>query len=366
MTIAKIAVWDFRVPFRDGSYAMSHVTQEVIFGRILQVCMVDGKKGLGEIVFPPSLLEQARHDLISDEENYLADMIGKEAADLILLAGELRDRGHAWGAVAFGLETAAFDLLGQERGCLVSACLGGAQMESVADYFSISEQKIEDIQARVSLAGSDRQVIQLKLGIGSLDDDADQIDAALDAMSSGQILLADANGGWTVEEARELISRFDDPRIVWEEPARSYEENTEVAKHTNRPVMVDQCVGEISIARRAIDEGYVSSLCIKPAFLGGLTVAREVRDYCTERGMTMRIDGPWCGDIATAAILHLAVGAPTGMLIAGCDLREPLEIDSDLKGVIDKGSTRIAPPPGVGLGVTLPDGALGEAEAVYR
>ena len=76
MTIAKIAVWDFRVPFRDGSYAMSHVTQEVIFGRILQVCMVDGKKGLGEIVFPPSLPEQARQDLISDEENYLTDMIG--------------------------------------------------------------------------------------------------------------------------------------------------------------------------------------------------------------------------------------------------------------------------------------------------
>jgi hypothetical protein len=50
--------------------------------------------------------------------------------------------------------------------------------------------------------------------------------------------------------------------------------------------------------------------------------------------MKMRIDGPWCGDIATAAILHLALGAPPDLLIAGCDLREPLVRERDLKGVV--------------------------------
>ncbi len=43
------------MPFCDVPYAMSHVTQEVVYGRALQVQTADGQTGLGEVVFPPSL-----------------------------------------------------------------------------------------------------------------------------------------------------------------------------------------------------------------------------------------------------------------------------------------------------------------------
>ena len=247
----------------------------------------------------------------------------------------------------------------------VSDLLGGRLGEGVDDYFSISESTIEKIRKRLAIAGSERKVIQLKLGIGSPGDDAEQVSAALSNMADWQILLADANGGWSVDTACEIISCFNDPRIVWEEACSTYDENTEVARRTGQPVMVDQCVKEASLARKAVDDQLVSSLCIKPAFLGGLTVARDIRDYCVSSGMKMRIDGPWCGDIATAAILHLAVGALPDLLIAGCDLREPLVRERDLKGVVSLGKSRIAPPSGVGLGITLPDDALGDPDATY-
>ena len=129
--------------------------------------------------------------------------------------------------------------------------------------------------------------------------------------------------------------------------------------------MADQCVKEAGLAKQAVDDQLMSSLCIKPAFLGGLTVARDVRDYCVSGGMQMRIDGPWCGDIATAAILHLAVGAPPDLLIAGCDLREPLMRELDLKGVIRFDGCRIGPPSGPGLGITLTDNVMGDPDAMY-
>jgi len=97
--------------------------------------------------------------------------------------------------------------------------------------------------------------------------------------------------------------------------------------------MVDQCVGTLDSALRAIHERIAQSLCIKPVSLGGLTIARDVRDRAIEAGMLMRVDGPWCGDIASAAILHLAVCTPGHLLLAGCDLREPLDIPIDLHGV---------------------------------
>jgi L-alanine-DL-glutamate epimerase-like enolase superfamily enzyme len=365
MIISKIEVWNFRPSFRDGPYAMSHVTQDVINGRILQVHTADGRRGLGEIIFPPSLPEDEQRCLIVEEQSYLAGLAGKEIRALVNLAEELRNRGRPWGGVAFGLETVFYDLLGQAQRRSITDLLGGALSDAVDDYFSISERSVGKIRERMEIAGPERKVIQLKLGIGSLDDDAEQITAILNTMTDNQTLLADANGGWTVDAACEIISRFDDPRIIWEEASSIYGENTEIARRSGRPVMVDQCVSEISVAKQAIEEGFASSLCIKPAFLSGLTVARDVRDYCVEGGMRMRIDGTWCGDIATAAILHLAVGAPPDLLIAGCDLREPLVLEPDLKGVVSMGASRIGPPPGPGLGITLSVGTLGAAEATY-
>ena len=274
------------MPFRDGPYAMSHVTQEVVYGRILRVHTADGQMGLGEVVFPPSLSvdERQRQRLIADEPLYLSSLVGKEVDALIQLAQELCGRGQSWSGVAFGLETAGYDLLGKAGGLPVSDLLGGRLGEGVDDYFSISEPTIEKIRNRLAIAGSERKVIQLKLGIGSPGDDAEQVSAALSNMADRQILLADANGGWSVDTACEIISGFNDPRIVWEEACSTYDENTEVARLTGQPVMVDQCVKEAGLARKAVDDQLVSSLCIKPAFLGGLTVARDIRDYCVSNG----------------------------------------------------------------------------------
>ncbi len=353
------------MPFRDGPYAMSHVTQEVVYGRILQVHTADGQTGLGEVVFPPTLSVDDRQRLIADEPFYLSSLVGKEVDGLIQLAEELCGSGRSWFGIVFGLQTAGYDLLGKARGLPVSNVLGGKLGNGVDDYFSISECSVERISERLEIAGQDRKVIQLKLGIGSPENDVQQVGAVLRKLTERQILLADANGGWSVDTACEIISRFDDPRVVWEEACSTYDENTEVACRTGKPVMVDQCVKEASLARKAVDDRLVSSICIKPAFLGGLTVARDVRDYCANSGMKMRIDGPWCGDIATAAILHLAVGAPPDLLIAGCDLREPLVRERDLKGVIRFDGCRIGPPSGPGLGITLPDNVMGDPDAIY-
>lgn len=139
----------------------------------------------------------------------------------------------------------------------------------------------------------------------------------------------------------------------------------EVMKRSGIPVMVDQSVSTAAVALKAAEEGLAHSICIKPAFLGGLTVGRAVRDAAVAANMKMRIDGPWCGDIATAANLHLAVGAPPALMISGCDLREPLVLEPDLGGIRNLPDTQIALNEGVGLGLTLAEGALGPPEAIF-
>lgn len=354
MKINKIEVWDFSPTFRDGPYVMSHVTQHAAYGRIVRISTAN-YSGVGEIVFAPGLPAEQRQSLVSQEPDFLGALIGQDTLALDDLAHQLRRNGKAGCGVAFGLETALLDLTARQQNQSLTDLLGGGLSDAVDDYFSISERSTQEIQNRVKLAGSKRKVIQLKLGIGDLEDDLTQIAATLDAMSEHQLLLADANGGWSIDKAREIINRFDDGRLVWEEPCTSYAENAELAQKVTQPIMLDQCIGDINQAKTAIMDGFADSVCIKPAFLGGLKPARGIRDLCVHERVKMRIDGPWCGDIATAANLHLAVGAPPELLVAGCDLREPLLIEPCLDGVTVVDKARIAPPTGPGLGIDISD-----------
>lgn len=338
---------------------MSHVTSSHAYGRILRIHDSDGNSGLGEIVFAPSLAESDREHRVRDEESFLTPLIGAHFDTLFDAASDFRARDKSWRGIGFALESAWLDWAGKRTNQPASQLLGGTLLTAVPDYFSISEKSIAGIRGRVGVAGPERLVFQLKLGVGSLEQDVEQIAAILEMLTERQMVQADANGGWTVDEACDIITRFDDERLIWEEPCANYDDNVRVAERTARHIMVDQCVGDLDMALRAIDESAAQSICIKPAPLGGLTVARQVRDCAIEAGMRVRIDGPWCGDVASAAILHLAVGTPEKLLLAGCDLREPLVIDNNLNGVCQSTDDLIAPPRGPGLGISMTEGLLG-------
>ena len=149
MIVTRLEVWNFRPLMRDGPYAMSHVTQDSAYGRILKVHAGDGIYGLGEVVFPPSVPQHVQMGQIAEERAFLPLLIGQPVDLLLDLAADLRERGKTWGGTGFGLETAWYDLAGRHKNCPVSDLLGGAQNDAVHDYFSISERTPERIAERV-------------------------------------------------------------------------------------------------------------------------------------------------------------------------------------------------------------------------
>ena len=96
-------------------------------------------------------------------------------------------------------------------------------------------------------------------------------------------------------------------------------------------------------------------------------MARDLLDRCAKKGTRVRIDGPWCGDLGAAAVLHLAAGVEPELLIASCDLREPLDYRVGLNGVVELANGQIVPPQGAGLGLNNEslDKILGLPEATY-
>lgn len=287
----------------------------------------------------------------------MAALVGQRIADLPAIATETRQRDSALRGLALGLETAFLDLAARRAGLPLYALMGGKRAEQVPDYYSLSCGDPGSLAAKLAAEAAGWPVVQVKLGIGDPAADRERLRAALPALGPDQTLLADFNGAWDVATALSVIAGFDDPRIIWEEPCDSVEANSQVVARSGRPVMFDQCLETLATVARVVAEGRAHSVCIKPGLLGGLEPARAARDLCIEAGMPMRIDGPWCGHIATAACLHLAIGAPAELLIAGCDLRQPLRLDEDWGGTRHLPGHRIAPTEGPGHGAAPPSAA---------
>jgi len=131
MTIAKIKAWNFRPAFRDGPYAISHVTNGHAYGRIVCVHDSENCRGLGEVVLTPSLPVADREARMKGEEVYLAPFIGQPIEALLEPASDMRTRDKSWYGIAFALETAWFDREGRRASKPMNALIGGATERSV-------------------------------------------------------------------------------------------------------------------------------------------------------------------------------------------------------------------------------------------
>ena len=367
MNIERIHVWNSVARFKQGVYTNSRCQKSTTRSRVFQILGTGGWKGFGEVVFPFALAPHLEEEVIQAEETFLSELIGKNVDHLMDRAEAFRAQDAHWSSLAFAFETAWYDLQGKQQNATISSILHGKRSHRVTPYLSISVSDQRELQEQLRSKTKYEKIIQLKLTNQSWADDMAWIHQILDHHPSVELLLADANGKWSVSEACEIVSRCQDPRVIWEEPCATYSENTQVEQMTHQRVMADQCVGSMAVAEQAVREKAVSAITIKPAYLGGLSTAWYLLQRCVERGVRVRVDGPWCGGIGAAAVLHLAAGVEPELLIASCNLQAPLEASAMLVGVAEFPDGKISPPEGPGLGLKNEslDERFGVPQAIY-
>jgi len=326
-TIASVDILPFTPRFSGDGYAMSFIVQKVLPNQLVRLTLSDGMTGVGENVrwftYPLSEAEKM-------EAKAVPDLAGLALADLPGLLRDWRGRGKPLRGLAFGVETAYFDLLSQRSGVPLPALLGGPAQRALPEYLSLSSEPPAHMAAQVQQFGAGFPVIQAKLGVGDLTLDLERVRATLAAMQPHQMLLADFNGALSPDQALTGLAGLSDPRLMWEEPCARYDDNVIVARGLSAPVMFDQCLGDLPTYVRAIQDQAAAAIVIKPALLGGLDVARVACDMCVAADMNIRLDGPWCGQIGAAVALALTMGIPDENLICTIDLTDPIETERSL------------------------------------
>lgn len=350
--IAKIDAYRVDLPLHEGSYKWSGGNSVDVFDSTVVAVLTDaGVTGYGEICpLGPAYLPAYAAGARAGIAELAPRLIGAEATDLGVLNARMDAamRGHPY--VKSAIDIACWDILGKVAGLPIVTLLGGRYGESFPLYRAISQDTPERMAEMVALYRSEGyHKFQLKVG-GDPDTDIDRIRRVAARLERGDVLIADANTGWTQHQALRVADAVRDEDVYIEQPCASYQECLVVRRHTNRPFVLDEVVDSIGMVVEGARDQAMDVINLKISKVGGLTKARQIRDLCLSLGIALTIEDTWGGDIVTAAIAHLAHSTPPGLLFTATDFNSYVTV-SNATGAPQRRNGRMAAGTTPGLGV---------------
>ena len=365
MKIKRILAYRVELPLHETTYKWSGGKSVTVFdSTIVSVETDTGLVGHGEVCplgpfYLPAYAEGVRAGL----RELGPHLIGADPRQLAKLNRTMDAalKGHPY--VKSGIDIACWDILGQASGLPVCELLGGRYGQDVQLYRAISQESPEQMAAKVAgYRAEGYHRFQLKVG-GDPDTDIARIFAVAAKLEPGDRLVADANTGWVQHEAVRVAKAVRDVDVYIEQPCLNYEECLAVRRQIPHPFVLDENVDELGILLRAKADLAMDVANLKISKFGGLTKIKQARDLCVSMGIGMTLEDSWGGDIATAAIAHLAHSTPTEFLFSTTDFNSygPVSIAD---GAPQRVNGRMAASTLPGLGITPKMSVLGEAVVV--
>jgi L-alanine-DL-glutamate epimerase-like enolase superfamily enzyme len=350
--ITKIEVYQVDLPLHEGSYKWSGGNAVEVFDSTVVAVHTDaGVTGYGEVcplgpAYLPAYAKGARAGIAEIG----SQLLGADPTALALVNARMDAalRGHPY--VKSAIDMACWDILGKLAGQPVATLLGGRYGESFALYRAISQESPEAMAERVAEYRSQGYTkFQIKVG-GDPNIDICRIRQAAAKLQPGDVLIADANTGWTQHQALRVADAVRDMDVYLEQPCATYRECLTVRRHTSRPFVLDESIDSVGMVLDGLRDHAMDVINLKISKVGGLTKARLIRDLCVSAGIALTIEDTWGGDIVTAAIAHLAHSTPPALLFSATDFNSYVTV-SVAEGAPRRENGRMAAPSTPGLGI---------------
>lgn len=352
MKISRIRAYRVELPLHEGSYKWSGGKSVDVFdSTIVAVESDSGLIGYGEVCpLGPFYLPAYAEGVRAGIRELGPHLIGLDPRQPAFLNQRMDAalKGHPY--VKSGIDIACWDLLGQASGLPVCTLLGGRFGDSVQLYRAISQQAPEDMARNIAGYRDEGYTrFQLKVG-GDPDTDIERIHATRAILDRGERLVADANTGWTQHEAVRVVRAVRELDVYIEQPCVSYEECLSVRRLTDHPFVLDENIDSLQMLFRARSDLAMDVVNLKISKLGGLTRTALARDLCVSMGIAMTLEDSWGGDIATAAIAHLAHSTPEELRFTSTDFNSYVTV-STAAGAPQRVQGRMAASESPGLGI---------------
>jgi O-succinylbenzoate synthase len=200
------------------------------------------------------------------------------------------------------VEMALRDLNAKLRGVPLCEALGGARRPVPAGIALGLERDLAVLEARVgdALAQGYRR-IKLKIEPGH---DLEMLRALRERFPDAPF-SADANGAYTLDDLPRLRALDTLGLLMLEQPlsAADLEGHARLQSRMTTPLCLDESIGSLEDAARALDLDSGRIVNLKPARVGGLGPALAIHALCHARGVPL-----WCGGMLESGVgrAHLA------------------------------------------------------------
>ena len=366
MIVTDVSIYHVRYEMRRPVTYSSARGITAVDSTIVELCSDTGLSGWGEIcpfgrTYLPTFAEGIRAAL-----SVLGPEIpGCGATNIGAAVRSMNDVMAGQSYAKSAIETALWDLLGQQSALPVSALLGGIHAERVpvpGGLFS-TMVPVELVAAMRDLRDRGYVYFSPKLS-GSLSENLACVRALLDTLEGDEYLLVDANGSWTRADALRIADVLCGAPAYIEQPCRTYQECLEVARRTAVPIVLDEIMTDPTALHQAWADRAIDGLKLKISRVGGLTQARKMTDLCVESGIGVWVQEAAGGELAQAATGHLAVSVDPRVLRGAVDLQVyNTETIGQGGPVMEHGHLVVPRTPGLGV-VPDPD-RLGPPVATY-
>lgn len=337
---------------------------EHLRGQYVLVRVTDdrGRVGLGEASVTSVWSGETQPGTIALIRDVLAPLlIGADPFDTEWIGRRMDRAAFANSFAKAALEMALLDLQGQTLGVPVYKLLGGRDPEAGGIRLKFVVGAVEPVLAAERarrMVERGWTAIKVKVARGTHpSEDVERLRAVRDAIGPDVMLLVDANGGYTVEQAVWAAARFEKLEVaLFEQPTRrgDHVAMAAVQKRSGIPIMADESVFTPQDALEVIRHDAADVLSLYPGKHGGIRATQAIAKIAESAGVVCTIGSNLEREVATAAMAHVTVctanlrcdrypGDLIGPLYYEQPLGQPLRYEAD----------RLWVPDGPGLGITL-------------
>jgi cis-L-3-hydroxyproline dehydratase len=360
MKIERLRCFAVTLPLTTGQYQMSHgriLSQ--IDSTVLELTATDGTTGYGETSTLGS--------------NYIDGFAGslraavKELAPVIFSSDVLQPKvlNFAMDAALLGhrpakalIDNAFWDLRGKLLGQPVYNLLGGQLQRSFPVFcvVSLADPSVMAAEAADHARAGFRSW-QLKLGSDPLTD-AVRVSWVCEAIGeSDDFVTCDGNRGWAMADATRFIRSLSAEDVYVEQPVESLLEMAQLRARFTRPFIADEAICTSADLANGVGLGSCDAVNIKPARVGGITRAAEIRDLAQNLNIKLMVDEPFGGEISVGSIAHLSASTRPESFLAASHLPathmsrddQPWVVGSAIP--IEDGQAQAPDTPGLGVEV---------------
>jgi muconate/chloromuconate cycloisomerase len=280
---------------------------------LIRVHTDQGITGIGEALGHPAFSGEVLESLLAAIRYLEVPLIGRNALNinenLVLMDKILYGN---YGAKA-AIEMALFDIMGKYFQTPLYTILGGKLQDRFAVSRSISQSNLEEDLKDVShYLAEGYNILKIKVGILSVEEDIERVKAIRAIGGSGLSLRTDANQSWDIPSALKFIKAVEDCNLTFiEQPIARGDVNglAYLKSKSATPILADEAVSTEHDLLNVIEKKAADFISLKVLKSGGIMKSRRIAALAECAGIKCYLGSQVETSVGTSASLHFVITA---------------------------------------------------------